>query len=634
MGNVFGCKKDGSMPIVRMSIAEAAIDEDQVPRMSNYYRESYGVEHSTAQRTPDWLPQVPKAPTPVRKRAKKLRLLAKHWNTSATLAHSLHRWKLLLLFSPPTTQIANMARSSLQNADIKQHEIISAHINVVFVERKCPWGIGFSAMEQDRGASVTALEDILVRNSFECYHSTNNAQSAGVRLGDVLVEVNGENVQKLPHVEAVQKVKKARLPCTLSFVGEREDISVPAAAPTTSSTNPFVKKILPEEICEGTHSVGCTGEGLGGSLYTEADNNRDSSHASGTHLDVQIDVVFTSREIPWCIGLTSNMSFSRATQDADHCPDDCGALVAVLEEHKDCQRDCQRERDASICDDDGSSSTARTESHGIPNCNRAEAAGVRIGDRLVSVNGKAVEGLPHMEIVNEVKTAPLPCTLKFMGKRKEGWMRPVLSGMQEDEAPTTKFTEDSDSSDRTSRSSSSSSSSSKNNRNFFFAIRDGDMVTPREDTNHSPHNQSSLPYGGGGNLSPNGAPNVSSSNESKKATYTAACIDSDSAADPGAIVIAAVSGAAGAAGADTCTRTPPRRLGSAAVATAQKKLQEQVISKEEFAIIAAADQKRQKQDQEDWDYMIQTGQLMKNLDRPGEFINILTGAIVVQPKEP
>lgn len=690
MGNVFGCKKKGSIPVRMTMVDEAAPnmgDAGQVPGMNEYFAESYGKEHGTPKSpNPGWLPQVPTAPPPLRKRSKKLRNLGKHWNTSAMLARGIHRWKLLLLFSTPPKQIAQVLAQVATT--------IPAHINVVF-NRKGPWGVGFSGTA--RGAAVTALEETFIRNSFECYRSANNAQDAGVRIGDLLTAINGENISHLPYLALIRKVKSAKLPCTLSFVGER--------AETASGTNlfaslPFEMPSKPRLASEAV--VACI-------PHTHTDDEistaRSNSSNNSTDIDVEVGVLFATRETPWCVGLTSLMSFSRATV-IDHCPDDCDALVAVLEDYThtyNLEVEACHDPNANSIPSPNSGSgfasssggtTIRVESHSRTIPNRARAAGVQIGDRLVSVNGSNVEGWPHMDIVQEVKTALLPCTLIFAGKRGQGWVRPVViaATATTDATVATSTGGTANTNAVAPRAAARSSTDVRTSVDTHVAV---DVVTSREDDSHIPqpqanalahthahaHTRSHSGQKSHKSLSPSLSPTACSTKESK---LKAAAPKSDSESESESererkrkntnreskrantntntntitnththIVVEVASARASAdmvevevaAGKEDGGWTPrtlvyrgsrqrnSSQIAVAVVAIAQKKLQEQVISEAEFAIIAAADQKRRQQVEADLQVMIRSGQLMKNLDKPGEYINLMTGA-VIRPHEP
>jgi hypothetical protein len=70
------------------------------------------------------------------------------------------------------------------------------------------------------------------------------------------------------------------------------------------------------------------------------------------------------------------------------------------------------------------------------------------------------------------------------------------------------------------------------------------------------------------------------------------------------------------------------------VVRARAKLGANEISEEEFEVITGADRRVRQEEEASFEMMVRTGQLMKNLDAPGEYINLLTGCVVVRQHAP
>jgi len=249
MGNVLGCKKDALDQVV----------DCQMPHVSEHDAKSSS-SNVTGHTNHQWLPAVPAGPTPVKRRGKMLTRIGRHWNTTAVLARSMNKWKVMLFFQQTPPKQIKQAPKRIT-------------IDVVFEDRKNAWGIGLiipaNTLAAQTGAVVAVLEDNLVRTSFDSYRAANTAEAVGVKIGDMLIEVNGENVENMPHLDIVHKLKTATLPCTLAFhgmrgkqedqkeekvtgksMGDSEDVemvisttqnttSLEQSACSTSSSNPF-----------------------------------------------------------------------------------------------------------------------------------------------------------------------------------------------------------------------------------------------------------------------------------------------------------------------------------------------------------------------------------------------------------
>jgi len=431
-------------------------------------------------------------------------------------------------------------------------------IDVVFEDRKNAWGIGFSAIKSGAGAIVLKLEDQVVRNSLEAYRTSNNAGASGVELNDRLISINLENVEMLPHMQIIRKIKRAKLPCTLQFEGYRNE--APSPKP---ETNPFAAS--PTQVDE--YTVETEDREKGEVLEGEQETKQKD------HMATRIEALFDNRNMPWGIGLIIPANTLAAQT---------GAVVAVLED-----------------------SLVRTSFDSYRAPNTAEAVGVKIGDMLIEVNGENVENMPHLDIVHKLKTATLPCTLAFhemRGKQEDQKEEKVTGksmGDSEDVEMVISTTQNTTSLEQSACSTSSS--------NPFAPTG----VSCTRNTN---------PFGDDGGSTAATFATMSVTIHPDNAT-TPTTVDSISPqCSPTNIP-------------DQPLHMSVQRIDSVAVSIAQKKAEANIISKEELALLAAADERKRKVEEEEIQQMICTGQLMKNLDKPGEYINVLTGA-TVRPFQP
>jgi hypothetical protein len=483
--------------------------------MGEYYANSYRDERGAKGAVAHWLPEIPKGPTPIRKRARFLNALARHWNTSALLAHSINKWKVTLLFAPEAPRKMIEHAHSQLGVEHTMNNVVT--VEVIFSQRNDPWGIKFSSDEGGLGAVVSTLEDALIRSSFDCYSTKSNAQLAGIVVGDTLALINGEVIGCLTHSKVINKMKKAKLPCTLTFTGRRE-------APAVSRED-----------------------------STDSTLGANSNELSRTNLSA------AGRSKP--IGRDAAGNHTKSCSLSDMRRGSSGELFTEW-------------RDTSI------SKTTVAKSTGIS----------VISDEAVGTQQCSERSVDTTSLNQTIPSQTISGVLRLSSSRPSSGKQDSGVVLQEP-GPSP---------------------------SWEHGVSAGQLGATGASTGSITITCSASSL----HIEPNPTPNSTTTAETDQTA------SAEGANYP-----------ASAEGVPTDVHGhKDHRVESPSVVSARAKLGANEISEEEFEVIARADRRlreeEEKEEEASFEMMVRTGQLMKNLDAPGEYIDILTGCVVVRQQAP